>query len=303
MKHISFIKYFVIIGLGFLALPIIASSNLVAYWDFDDINGWEALDSSGNELHAYIGRALSGVEGKKDFSLLFDGINSYTSVNDDPLLDFGIDDSFSISAWIKMNNDIKDWRVIVGKANNNSLNGYMLRHSQNGNLSMTVEESDGSYQSDSIASQDYRDGKWHHVVGIIDRQNKTNTIYVDGYKKDESNIDSLGSLVNDDNLNIGSLQQSGGISFYGLIDEVMIYNKVLSLSEIHELYGEQVYVYPHGSLLQPYNSYKVYYINSKGEKDWIINEEVFNSFNNKWEDVIRVDSWVLEQYPTQVKYD
>jgi len=301
MKYFSFIKYFLIIWLSFLALPIIASSNLVAYWNFDSINGWEAFDSSGNELNAYVGRALSGVAGKKGACLLFDGVNSYTAVNDNSLLDFGTSDSFSISAWVKLNNDIKDWRVIVGKANNSSLDGYILRHSQNGNLSMMVEEKDGDYQSNAIANQDYRDGKWHHVVGVIDRQNEINVIYVDGYKKGESSIINLGSLVNNYNLNIGSLEQSGGASFSGLIDEVKIYNKALSLSEIQQLYGQQIY--PHGSLLQVNGSYKVYYINSKGEKDWIINEEVFEMYNNKWEDIIKVDSNILEQYPTQIKYD
>jgi len=301
MKYFSFIKYFLIIGLGFFALPIIASSGLVAYWNFDNINGWKASDSSGNELHAYVGRALSGVAGKEGAGLLFDGVNSYTAVNDNSLLDFGVNDSFSISAWVKLNNDIKDWRVIVGKANNSSLDGYVLRHDQNGNLAMMIEERDGDHQSNAIANQDYRDGEWHHVIGVIDRQKEINIIYVDGYKKGESSIANLGSLVNDYNLNIGSLQQSSGASFSGLIDEVKIYNKAFSSSEIQQSSGQQIY--PHGSLLQANNSYKVYYINSKSEKDWIINEEVFEMYNNKWEDIIKVDSYVLEQYPTQVKYD
>jgi len=61
----------------------------------------------------------------------------------------------------------------------------MIRHSQNGNLAMTIEESDGNLQSNAIAKQDYRDNEWHNIVGVIDRKEKTNTIYVDGYKKDE----------------------------------------------------------------------------------------------------------------------
>jgi len=301
---IKTIKYFLIIILFFFALPITASSDLIAYWNFDDIHGWEAIDVSGNGLHAYIGNALSGVAGKENFGLLFDGIHSYVAVNNSSLLNFGENDSFSISVWVKLNDNIKDWHVIIGKAQNTSLDGYMIRHSQNGNLAMTIEESDGNLQSNAIAKQDYRDNEWHNIVGVIDRKEKTNTIYVDGYKKDENSIIGFGSLINSYNLNIGSLQESGGMSFSGLIDEIKIYNKALPLNEIYELSGRQVYnPYPHGSLLQANNSYKVYYINSKGEKDWIINEEVFKMYNNKWEDVIKVNSWVLEQYSTQVKHD
>ena len=62
---IKTIKYFLIIILFFFALPITASSDLIAYWNFDDIHGWEAIDVSGNGLHAYISNALSGVAGKK----------------------------------------------------------------------------------------------------------------------------------------------------------------------------------------------------------------------------------------------
>ena len=121
-------------------------------------------------------------------------------------------------------------------------------------------------------------------------------------------------MTNDYNLNIGSLQRSGGVSFGGLIDEVRIYNKALSLSEAQQLYNQDcncsgvgiepsvvvdpvLETYPAGSLLQAVNDYKIYYINKNGQKKWIVNQNVFNLYDNKWEDVIKVNSQDLAQYP------
>jgi len=236
-------------GLGFLALPITASSDLVAYWDFDDISGWQALDQSGNELHAYIGTALSNVAGYKNYCLLFDGAKSYAAVNNNPLLNFETNDSFSLSAWVKMNNDIKDWRVIIGKASRDSLDGYILRHYQNGNLGMMIEDDQEHNEANVISKIDYRDGKWHHVVGIVDRNSDMLYLYIDGIKRGATNINYIGDLTNSYNFHIGALEKIA-LPFDGLIDEVKVYSKALSFTEIQQLYGIKTQIYPHGSLLQ-----------------------------------------------------
>lgn len=285
----------IILGLFFwgTAVATAETTGLIGYWNFDEVPGWEVQDSSGNDHYGYIGHGLSGVAGQSQYGLLFDGNGDYVNMGDLADFDFEANDSFTLSAWIKFDNDIKDYHVIIGKASNFSINGYMLRHETNGALSMNIEASDDTAQANAVAWQDYRDGNWHHVIGVINRSDQTNTIYVDGFQKNQVNISHIGSLVNSYSFNIGSLE-NGGVSFKGILDEIMVYNRALSFESL---------IYPHGSLLQANNSYKVYYINSNGEKDWIINEEVFKSYDNKWEDVIKVDPQVLEQYPTQVKND
>ena len=118
-------------------------------------------------------------------------------------------------------------------------------------------------------------------------------------------------MVNDYNLGIGSLQ-NGSVSFDGLIDEVRMYNRAITSDEVVELYNQDcgcdgivieppappVATYPSGSLLQAYNDNDIYYITKNNMKKWIVNAQVFELYNNKWEDVIRVNAQDLNQYET-----
>jgi hypothetical protein len=279
-----------------------ADADLIAYWNFDKVPGWEVQDESGNDINGYIGSALSGVAGQKGYGLRFDGVGDYVTMGDVDKLDFGSEDSFTLSAWVKLNDSIGDYRAILGKASGSSLDGYVLRHCQNGNLSMLIEASDDAIEVSAVAKQDYRDGQWHHLVGVINRGDNANTIYVDGFQKAQADISLVGDLSNSYYFNIGALS-SGNVSFKGFIDEVRIYNQALSATEIQQLYSQEsghsvvISLYPAGSLLQANNSYDVYYINKNGQRKLIVNENVFNLYNNKWEDVIKVTAQELEQYP------
>jgi|GEM_PF-2454178 len=305
-------KYIFISGLIFILIAGVlicignsiakAETNLVAHWNFDEVTAWEAKDISGNDIHGYVGRALSGVAGQKNYSLFFDGNGDYVTMGHEEALDFGPEESFTLSAWAKLNDSINNYRAILSKASNSSVDGYILRHCQNGNLGMMIEASDNATEASAVANQDYRDNQWHHLVGVINRTENTNTVYVDGLQKAQVDISLIGDLRNSYYFNVGATN-NGNNSFYGSIDEARVYNKALSATEIQELYSQDsgksivINVYGAGSLLQENNSYDVYYINKNGQRKLIINENVFNLYNNKWEDVIKVTTQELEQYP------
>lgn len=304
MKKFS-VKLFLILGVVFAFSCIFftskADTNLLGRWSFNEHTYELAWDHSGNNNHGYPRGTLWGILGRTGLCLQFDH-NDYVTMGDLESFDFKSTDSFSISAWVKIDDSISNYRVIVGKASNSSMDGYMLRHETDGNFSMNIEESDGQDQSNVIAYQDCRDNQWHHLVGVINRENKTNTIYLDGFAKGQADISKVGDLSNRYHFNIGSLE-NGGVSFKGLIDEVRIYNKALSLTEVRQLYNQDcqcsgIPYYQAGSLLRAANDYKVYYLNKNYQKKWIINEKVFNLYHNKWQDVIEVSSKDLALYPT-----
>jgi hypothetical protein len=298
-------KYIFIIGIIFITFASFtkADNSLVAHWNFDEVAaGWEVKDISGNDIHGYIGRALSGVAGLKNYGLLFDGEGDYVNVGNEAALDFGQEDSFTLYAWVKLNDSIDDYRAIMGKASGSSLDGYILRHCQAGNLGMTIEASDGAVEASAVARQDYRDNQWHQVVGVINRDDQTITLYVDGLQKAQADINSVGDLNNDYNFNLGALN-NGSVSFKGILDEARVYNYALSSAEIRKLYSDDsgktitIKTYPAGSLLQAIDSIDVYYINREGQRKLIINEKIFELYHNKWEDIIEVTKEELEQYP------
>jgi len=56
--------------------------------------------------------------------------------------------------------------------------------------------------------------------------------------------------------------------------------------------------YPDVKLFKGIGDSKIYYFNAKGQKKWIINPEVFNSYNNKWTDILEVLPSEMDSYPT-----
>ncbi len=276
---------------------------LIGYWRFESNYGRVAYDSSGNNYDAYanIKNVLWGIKGRVNETTIFYGDRYFTAGDIDDF-DFNQSDSFTLTAWVKLDENIKNYRAILGKADSSSKNGYALRHIENGHLGLLLESTDSNKEINLIADKDYRDKQWHHLAGIVNRNNQTAYLYVDGILQDKARIHELGTLVNDNHFNIGGLNNNS-VFFEGLLDEVRIYDRALPELEVRDIFLEEnaefVYnLYPAGTLLRASNSYKVYYINHDLEAKWIINQEVFNLYHNDWKDVIVVSPSVLDYYPT-----
>lgn len=297
------LRTILIISLFFACLAAFSavgqSNGLIAYWNIEAGNNWRIEDVSGRDNHGYNNGALRGVSGQQGIALLFDG-NDYVNMGDLKDLDFSAEDSFTLTAWVKLDEQVKNYAAILGKADDQCLNGYMLRHNTDGQLSMRIVGQSNSEDSHAIAQQDYRDGQWHQLAGVINRADQTNTVYVDGVQRNQVKIEKEIALSNNSHFNLGGLDK-GNVPFKGLIDEVRIYQRALSGEEIQDLYQEDCpdcpTVYPAGSLLSARTSYKVYYINQRGEKKWIINQRVFDLYQNDWSDVISVEPGHLVNYP------
>jgi hypothetical protein len=78
-------------------------------------------------------------------------------------------------------------------------------------------------------------GNWHHAVGAANRNTKTMILYIDGSNVASADISTVGSIVNNGALYIGS-RNTNDIPFNGLIDDVRIYNRALSADEVKRLY-------------------------------------------------------------------
>ena len=80
----------------------------------------------------------------------------------------------------------------------------------------------------------YNDGNWHHIVMV---QNSTNcTIYFDGVSMGSGTVSSLNTASG--NAEIG---EYSGISFQyyiGKIDEVGIWNRALTSTQVNKLYQQ-----------------------------------------------------------------
>lgn len=210
------------------------NDGLVAYYPFNN----NANDESGNQNDGDVnGPVLSRDRlGNYNSAYRFDGESDFILVDDDSTIDIP-GPNFSISAWIQVNS-FGSTQVIVRKALEPNLE-YMLAITSEGMLYFDGEAGSnwGTVSDNSITL-----GEWHHVAGV--RNNGQVLLYIDG-SLNKTSTTSLGTRATTGPMTIGinydeylNNTQSTW-DFNGLIDEVRIYNRALSISEIEEL-GDEV---------------------------------------------------------------
>lgn len=103
-------------------------------------------------------------------------------VQDDPSLDVGTSD-FSIDLWVRQTGvdvDNNGVNTIIDKRDPfNGLLGYVI-FSQDGKPSIQLNDGDG--YTNFSSSTYINDGKWHHLIFTVDRDNPTGggVFYIDG---------------------------------------------------------------------------------------------------------------------------
>ena len=76
------------------------------------------------------------------------------------------------------------------------------------------------------------DGTWHHMVGVVNRTTAVASLYVDGKL-----YDSQSSFSTENVNSTAAVRIGGSVLFVGSIDEMRVYNRALSTSEIYDLYS------------------------------------------------------------------
>ena len=198
-----------------------------------DLVGWWSGDESASDIfgknHGRLMGDIEFVEAMVKSGFFFNGSN-YVSINDSKTLDFG--DSFTIDAWIKPG---IGGVTILDKTENNDLANYRLFLGVAGN---STDSRIGFWNGDRyvLSTQSIPLNQFSHVaitlkhVGGIDSFN-TLKIYINGIL-DSAHFIGFGK-INDGQVRIGS--DINGRYFQGVIDEVEIFNRDLSQSEIGEI--------------------------------------------------------------------
>lgn len=214
----------------------ILTDNLAGYWKLDDASGLSAADSSTNNNPGTLTNGPVWITGKSNSALNFDDVDDYVSVGNVTPLSFEYNQPFSISAWIKTSNTTTDDIIASKMENSGNFRGYSfgLTNSTNGRLNMVIRNTTTNYLSVN-GSTKVNDNQWHHVTATYDGSNLAAGVkmYVDGNLETNTNLnDALGTntIINTQSFNIGS-RASGGVPFKGAIDDVRVYNDILSNSE------------------------------------------------------------------------
>jgi hypothetical protein len=197
-------------------------------WRFKEGTGVSVADDSrnGNTGTLFSGYAWSS--GKLGYGLLVNSTNKYLTVTNSPSID--LTGNMTVSAWVKPNS-LNTFATVLMKAYYSSWNdGYGLANLNGGTneISFYVGQWSGGATGYIPLNQ------WSHLAGTFD--NVTVKLFVNG-QLNASRAYSQPITSYGGNLQIGA--GAGNPRSYpwdGLIDEVAIWNRPLSVREIQQVY-------------------------------------------------------------------
>jgi hypothetical protein len=205
----------------------------VGLWHFEG----SAYDNSDYRNHGVVnGATYNATGGKYGGAYEFDGADDYISSSVLEDLSAG----FSVGGWVKLAGT-QTTRVVISKWSNAGDRVYWLGVGigDNDTFQMLVQNTDET-QFSVKTSETFNDGEWHYVIGAFNQSHIL--IYVDGELKNTTAF--TGALETSSvNTVIGAPSNLFVTQFFnGSIDEVKIYPRALSLSEIqaHNSSGVQV---------------------------------------------------------------
>jgi len=242
------------------ATPVLAQTNLVGYWSFDECSGSIVYDSStyGNDgtMYSFDPTPVSEwkfennvfdtydinngtrynftngyVSGKVGTALEFDySAEQFVDVGNDSSLNFETGD-FSIEAWIKTSSDAS--QGILVKYDYSVDTGFLLLSENGYGYFAVYENTNGAHCSGTTA---LNDSEYHHIVGT--RDGTVVTLYIDG-NFECSDTDASTRNIGIENLMVGYYEW--GNSFDGIIDEIRVYDFALSEKDVGRRYNDSVY--------------------------------------------------------------
>jgi len=175
------------------------------------------------------------VEGKVDGALDFDGSDDYIGVNDDPTLDFGME-NFTIEALVKL--DVEETNAAIlskTEAYDDDAVNYALDQDGSTGWRLTVSDGSGTSGHSTIVEDatDYSTGVWVYIVGE-QLSDGTLKLFTNGELRTTGSV-NYNTASNNGKLYIGSYYTKN--FFDGIIDEVRISNIARSPAWIKASYN------------------------------------------------------------------
>jgi hypothetical protein len=203
------------------------SATLVAEYKFE--NNGNASTGSCN-LASYGSPSYSSTKKEGSYSVSFNG-NSYLYNNNTSI---NVSSGLTVSVWINYSTDT-NYNSIISLYNSNG-NYYILSFAEIGNPMKALTLFDNAVNPACTTSLE--SGSWYHVVCTVSTDKKV-SMYVNGSPlsdNDASSSNVVSTVISTiSKVEIGT--SAGEYGWDGFIDDVRIYNGVMSASEVSALYN------------------------------------------------------------------
>lgn len=212
--------------------------NLVAHWPMNDASGTSVADASGNGRTGTATGTPTWGTGRFGGCLNFDGVDDYVSVADHASLNFGASQDFTVSLWLNTTTTASAglWPLAIGKIDVTSHFALILDESVDvpGEWYWQLKSASVKYSCTSTTT--LRDGSWHHIVG--QREGTTSRVFRDNVQVGTiTNAGVSGSLSNTTALEMGRYSAADPQRYTGALDDIRIYSRALTTTEIDALYN------------------------------------------------------------------
>jgi len=206
---------------------------LVGCWDFDEENESIAYDDSGNNNHAIISEStyVTNTPSDSGLAMKFNGLGDKIDLNYSPV--FNIREGITLSSWIKRLTDFNQAADVHVLSRPPSWYFYDSYNSGNIRGEILI---DGVRMGSRLVNLPF-DGNWYLITYTYDSNSQLSKIYKNGELVSSVQLSGLPNyLINssaEDFVSIG--RTSSGRSM--IFDDLRIYNRVLSNSEISAIYN------------------------------------------------------------------
>ncbi len=203
------------------------TEGLIAYWDFNGNNDNVVKDVSGN---GHNGRLVGGTkrikDGKYGGALKFNGANSEVFVPYHKDLN---PKAFTITAWANVDSDGIEYRAVVSSRAIFPRSGYIFYCEPQNTWQFWIGTGVNHWQSAQGPAVNL--DKWEHLAGTY--SNGKHKFYVNGEFVDERNFNISVNPNEEFLIGAGANEmQNHHYHFLGMIDEVRLYDRVLTENEI-----------------------------------------------------------------------
>ncbi|MFK7809864.1 MAG: LamG-like jellyroll fold domain-containing protein [Saprospiraceae bacterium] len=227
-------------SITFLGFSQIPTDSLIAFYSFT--NNAENSVSSMHDGVVYGAGLTMDRFNNENSAYLFDGIDDYIEIADAPELR---PSAITISVWVNLYEFNNTWHSIVSKFNQDDTgNGnYVIAVKDENNLNSALHYGTQCTNSDDwardTAIMNWDLGEWQQIV--LTYGDNTRRYYKNGVLIEEN---SLSAIIN--NCEGSSLKLGGNVwmsvepqYLRGELDDIRIYSRVLSASEIEGLYNSE----------------------------------------------------------------
>ncbi len=228
-----------------LAPPSFANvtNGLVLHLSFE---GDSLADSSGQGNDAFAYGSPSFVPGQVGTNALYVNTQHASSIFNSafvypsPTLTFYETNSFSVGFWVNYTGLPNDLPMIANAVNSTYQVGWVFTDDGGKiEVSLVSTANSGAYIADPVANSPVTDdGKWHHVLGVVDRDTQIASVYVDGRLAGTWSIAGLGSMDAGQAIALGQ-DPTGGYAVDGAytLDDVGIWDRPLTAYEAASIYA------------------------------------------------------------------